>query len=139
VGVLVLIPLMVAGAWRHRRDVTFGPFFAYAFLLFAFSALVSAVHVPGGTFIHSAVALVPHGYVLALEGVAVLVAWVARRRRSWDVGQASRLFVAATVVFVVVIGVGGALTVHGGWDAKRDKMEAVAAASTRPRHPSLTG
>ena len=30
--------------------------------------IVSAVHVPGGTFIHSAVALAPHAYILALEG-----------------------------------------------------------------------
>ena len=60
---------MVIGAWRRRRDALFGPFLAYAVLLFAFSAIVSAVHVPGGTFIHSAVALAPHGYVLALEGI----------------------------------------------------------------------
>ena len=60
---------MVIGAWRRRRDALFGPFLGYAVLLFAFSAIVSAVHVPGGTFIHSAVALAPHGYVLALEGI----------------------------------------------------------------------
>ena len=52
---------MLVGAWHRRRDAAFGPFFGYAALLFAFSALVSAVHVPGGTFIHSAVALAPHG------------------------------------------------------------------------------
>ncbi len=38
---------MVIGAWRRRRDALFGPFLGYAVLLFAFSALVSAVHVPG--------------------------------------------------------------------------------------------
>ena len=69
VGVLVFVPFMVVGAWRRRRDAPFGPFLGYAVLLFAFSAIVSAVHVPGGTFIHSAVALAPHGYVLALEGI----------------------------------------------------------------------
>ena len=47
VGVLVLVPFMVAGAWRRRGDATFGPFLGYAVLLFAFSAIVSAVHVPG--------------------------------------------------------------------------------------------
>ena len=69
VGVLVFVPFMVIGAWRRRRDALFGPFLGYAVLLFAFSAIVSAVHVPGGTFIHSAVALAPQGYVLALEGI----------------------------------------------------------------------
>ena len=59
VGALVLIPFLLVGAWKRRRDAAFGPYFGYAFLLFAFSALVSAVHVPGGTFIHSAVALAP--------------------------------------------------------------------------------
>jgi len=127
VGVLILVPLLLVGAWRRRRDATFGPLFAYAAALFAFSALVSAVHVPGGTFIHSAVALAPHGYVLALEGILVLVAWMARRRRTWDAGQASRVFTGATVAFVVVIAVAGSTAVHGNWDDKRVRMQAVAA------------
>ena len=95
----VLLPFMLIGAWAKRRSVDFGPFFAYAAILFAFSALVSAVHVPGGTFIHSAVALAPHGYLLALEGVAVAVAWMAARRRRWDRETATRMFVGAAVAF----------------------------------------
>ena len=81
----------------RRRDATFGPYFGYATLLFAFSALVSAVHVPGGTFIHSAVALVPHGYVLALWGIVVAVGWIARRRAGWDAERAGRVFVGGAV------------------------------------------
>ena len=81
VGALVLIPFLLVGAWKRRRDATFGPYFGYAALLFAFSALVSAVHVPGGTFIHSAVALAPHGYVLALLGHRVR-GGLGRARRS---------------------------------------------------------
>src|SRR5262249_61327731 len=46
IGVLVFVPLMVLGAWKHRRDALFWPFFGYTVLLFAFSALISAVHVP---------------------------------------------------------------------------------------------
>ena len=89
VGVLILVPFMLIGAWKRRRDTTFGPYFGYAVLLFAFSALVSAVHVPGGTFIHSAVALAPHGYVLALLGIVASVEWAARRRPGWNVPAAS--------------------------------------------------
>ena len=81
------------GAWHRRRDAAFGPYFGYAILLFAFSALVSAVHVPGGTFIHSAVALAPHFYVLALRGIVAWVEWIAARRRGWNVESASRVFV----------------------------------------------
>jgi hypothetical protein len=128
VGVLILVPFMLIGAWKHRRDVAFGPYFGYAFLLFAFSALVSAVHVPGGTFIHSAVALAPHGYVLALWGIVGSVAWVAARRPGWDPQVASRVFVTAAVAFAVTASVLGAITVHAGWDEKRDRMQAVAVA-----------
>ncbi len=107
VGALVLIPPMLVGAWHRRRDPAFGPYFGYAALLFAFSALVSAVHVPGGTFIHSAVALAPHGYVLALWGIVVATAWIARRRTAWDAERAARIFVGAAVAFGVLAAVAG--------------------------------
>ncbi|HEY5629562.1 MAG TPA: glycosyltransferase family 39 protein, partial [Candidatus Limnocylindrales bacterium] len=128
VGVLVLIPPMLVGAWHRRRDSAFGPYLAYAVALFAFSSIVSAVHVPGGTFIHSAVALAPHGYVLALEGIVVAVAWIARRRTAWNAAQASRIFVGAAVGFGVLAAVAGSVSVHATWAAKRDRMQAVAAA-----------
>ena len=128
VGALVLIPPLVVGAWHRRRDVAFGPYFGYAALLFAFSALVSAVHVPGGTFIHSAVALVPHAYVLALWGIVVAVGWVARRRAGWDAERAGRVFVGGAVAFGVIAAVAGSFAVHSGWDVKRTRMQAVGGA-----------
>ena len=128
VGAGLLMPPMVVGAWRRRRSVDFGPFFAYAAALFAFSALVSAVHVPGGTFIHSAVALAPHGYVLALEGVAAAVAWIATRRRAWNRGSATRVFVGAAVAIGIIAAVFGTLVVDAGWNAKRDARLTLAAA-----------
>ena len=128
VGVLVLVPFMAIGAWRRRRDALFGPFLAYVVLLFAFSAIVSAVHVPGGTFIHSAVALAPQGYVLALEGIVAGVAWLAARRRGWDAASAARVFVGAAVGFGVLAAVVGVSVVHRSWDAKRQDMQAVATA-----------
>jgi len=128
IGGLVLVPLMAIGAWGRRRSVDFGPFFAYALLLFAFSAVVSAVHVPGGTFIHSAVALAPHSYILALEGIALAVAWVAGRRSTWDARSATRIFTTATLVLAVTAATLGAAAVHGSWGAKRDRAIAVDAA-----------
>ena len=89
---------------------------------------MSAVHVPGGTFIHSAVALVPHGYVLALEGIVGAVTWLARRRRRWNTDVASRVFVGGAVAFGVLAAVAGSFSVHAGWDAKRQRMQAVGAA-----------
>jgi hypothetical protein len=130
VGAVVLIPFLLVGAWRRRRDAVFGPYFAYAGLLLAFSALVSAVHVPGGTFIHSAVALAPHGYVLALEGIVLATAWIGRRRASWDVEVAGRLFVGGAVAFGLLCAIWGSITVHASWDERRQRMQAVAGALT---------
>jgi Dolichyl-phosphate-mannose-protein mannosyltransferase len=125
---VVLAPFMVIGGWARRRSDDIRPFFAYAGILFAFSAIVSAVHVPGGTFIHSAVALAPYSYILALEGVAVGVAWVAARRRTWDPAAATRIFTAAVVAFAVVCAVFGTLVVHTVWELRRERGVAVAAA-----------
>lgn len=127
----VLAPFMVIGAWGRRRSLDLGPFFLYAALLFAFSTLVSAVHVPGGTFIHSAVALAPHAYILALEGIAVAVAWIAVRRRAWDVAAASRIFTGASLAFAAVAALVGSLLVHAVWADSRAKFIAVAGALDR--------
>ena len=120
IGAGLLIPPMIVGAWKRRVSVDFGPFFAYGIALFAFSAIVSAVHVPGGTFIHSAVALAPHGYILALEGVAVAVGWVAARRRAWNRDAATRVFCGTAVAVGIIGAVFGTLAVDAGWNAKRD-------------------
>lgn len=132
----VLAPFMVIGGWARRRSLDLGPFFLYAGLLFAFSALVSAVHVPGGTFIHSAVALAPHSYILALEGVAIAVAWVAARRRAWDAATATRLFTGATLGFAAVAAILGTLFVHGVWTASREKFITVADALDQTGAPT---
>jgi hypothetical protein len=124
----LLLPLMIVGGWARRRSVDFGPFFAYAAVLFAFSALVSAIHVPGGTFIHSAVALAPHATILALEGIGVAVAWVAARRPAWNREVATKLFTAFTVGFVVFAAIPGALVTWRVWDNVRVGRQAVAAA-----------
>ena len=123
---VVLAPFMVIGGWARRRSRDFGPFFIYAGLLFAFSAIVSAVHVPGGTFIHSAIALAPFSYILALEGVNIAVEWVARRRTSWDAARASRIFTGAVVAFALVCAVAGSLVVHAVWEDRRERALAVA-------------
>ena len=124
----VLGPTMLIGGWARRRSTDFGPFFVYAAILFAFSALVSAVHVPGGTFIHSAVALAPYSYILALEGIVIVIGWVAARRPSWDREAALRVFGGAAIAFAVGAAVLGSLAVHATWAARADQALAVAGA-----------
>jgi hypothetical protein len=126
----ILMPPLVIGAWSRRRSVWFGPFFTYAAILFGFSAIVSAVHVPGGTFIHSAVALVPHSYILVLEGIAVAVAWTAARRRTWHAGRATGVFTGVAVGFASIAAVAVGFGIHTGWEAQRADRRALAAALT---------
>jgi hypothetical protein len=124
----ILVVPMIIGAWARRRSVDFGPFFVYAALLFGFSTLVSAVHVPGGTFIHSAVALVPHAYILVLEGVAIGVGWIAARRRAWNRDVATSLFSGAVIAYAAILSIVVGLGVHGGWEAQRADRRALSAA-----------
>jgi hypothetical protein len=128
VGAGVLAPFMLIGGWLRRRSVDFGPFLTYAAILFAFSGLISAIHVPGGTFIHSAAALAPHAYLLTLEGIAGAVAWLAARRRRWDRDAATRIFTSAAIGFAVVAAVFGSLAVHATWREQENERLAVAAA-----------
>jgi 4-amino-4-deoxy-L-arabinose transferase-like glycosyltransferase len=125
---VILVPFMLVGAWKRRRSADFAPYFVYAGLLFAFSTLVSAVHVPGGTFIHSAAALVPHASILALEGIAVAVAWVAARRRGWDAEAATRVFIGGAVGFAVITAIGATISTHATWAARQDDFLIVARA-----------
>ena len=128
IGAVVLMPPMLAGAWSRRRDAAFGPSLGYAAVLFACSGIISSDHVPGGTFIHSAVGLAPHAYLLTIEGVFVLAAWMGRRRQSWEPAQAGRAFAIGAVAFGVVAAVAGTLIVHQSWSLKRERLAAVAAA-----------
>jgi hypothetical protein len=128
VGGVILVPFMLIGGWLRRRSLDFSPAFLYAGILFAFNALVFAVHVPGGTFIHSAIGLAPHSYVLVMEGVAASVGWVAARRRGWDVRQATRVFSGATVAFAVVAGAAASLTTHATWASRVADHQFAAAA-----------
>jgi dolichyl-phosphate-mannose-protein mannosyltransferase len=125
---LVLAPLMVVGGWLRRSSPDFAPFYVYAAILFGFSALVSAVHVPNGTFIHSAIALAPQASILALEGVVGLVAWVAIRRRAWDAAEASRIFVGGAVALTMLVGIGFSFATRTAWAEERAIKVAAGAA-----------
>ena len=128
VGGVILVPFMLIGGWLRRRSPDFSPAFGYAGILFAFNALIFAVHVPGGTFIHSAIGLAPHSYVLVMEGLAASVGWVATRRRGWDREQATRIFSGAVVAFAIVAAIAGSLTTHATWASRVADHQFAAAA-----------
>ncbi len=123
--VVVLAPFAVIGAWRRRHDIAFAPFLVYAGALFAASGLLFAVHVPHGTFIHSAAALLPHTFLLVIVGVEAAVEAAARRRPSWHAPQATRVFVAGASVVTLFGAIMGTLTTVGQWQAVRAPQLAV--------------
>ncbi len=121
---VVLVPLAAAGAWARRRTVEFGPFLAYALLLFGATGLLFAAYVPYGTFMHSAVALVPYAYILAFEGAIVASHWAVRHRPSWTEEGAARLFLVVGAASSVITAAGFATTVLPSWSADRDNRVA---------------
>jgi hypothetical protein len=124
----VMAPFVLVGGWARRRSIDFGPFFVYAGLLFAAAGLIFAVHVPYGTFLHSAVALVPYAYIAGLEGVVIVATWVARRRRGWQEDRAARLFLAAAVGTVLLNAGAFAFLAGQSWNLEGDlRLDAGAA------------
>jgi hypothetical protein len=99
---LALAPFVVVGAWARRRSLEFGPYLVYGGLLFAVSILLFPVFIAHGTFLHSAVALVPYSFIVGFEGLALVVAWVSRRRRSWHEERAVPLFIGTAVAIMVL-------------------------------------
>jgi 4-amino-4-deoxy-L-arabinose transferase-like glycosyltransferase len=119
---IVLAPFALIGGWARRRSVDFGPFFVYAILLFAASGLLFAVHVPYGTFLHSAVAMVPFTFILVFEGTVIAARWAARHRPTWTEDGATRLFLVSALAAVAINA--AAFTAMGipSWNADRDNM-----------------
>jgi 4-amino-4-deoxy-L-arabinose transferase-like glycosyltransferase len=123
---VVLVPFLLIGAWLRRRSIDFGPWFLYAFLVFLGATILYPLHVPGGAFIHSAVGLEAHAYILSLEGVAAMVLWIAKRRPAWDPKTAIPLFITAVVGFVVLTAPLYAFALKGAWDESRAPRVALA-------------
>jgi len=115
--------------------VIFGPWIVYTGTLLLFSGLLFAVHVRYGTFLHSAVAVVPHGYVLGVEGIGLAVAWVAERRRHWNVPVATRNFTAIAVVVLILGGIAATWRTVEGWGAEASIRTDASAALARVAQP----
>lgn len=112
-----MAPFVALGTWSRRRDSAFAPWFIYAAMLFAFGALVFAVHVPNGMFLHSCVALLPHAYLLGMVGIDRAVRAVAARRKGWQPERASRTFAAIALATMVLGAVGASVLTTRTWAA----------------------
>lgn len=123
----VLAPFTIIGAWRRRHDRRFRPFFVYAGLLFAASGLFFAVHVQYGTFIHSAVALLPHAFVLTALGVETVAVWLAERRKGWQPRRATLMFASIAVAAAVLGAAVQTFNTVRDWQRDRNAREALSA------------
>jgi 4-amino-4-deoxy-L-arabinose transferase-like glycosyltransferase len=127
----VLVPLVALGAWRRRTDDGLLPWFLYFAILLAGATLLFPLHVRGGAFIHTAVGLGPHAYVLALEAVAAIVAWLGVRRASWADGSATRVLTTAVVALTIASAALYAVALHADW--RRDAAPRTALAAELDR------
>jgi len=124
---VILLPFLVVGILSRRRSVDFQPWLLYALIAFAGATFIYPLHVPGGAFIHTAIGLAPHAAILSVEGILLVVGWVAGRRRRWDEGAAAAVFVWGMVGIVALSTVVYARAVESGWDAVRAPREQLAA------------
>lgn len=127
IGSVVLTPFILIGAIGRLRSRDFTPWFVYTGVVFFTATFLYPLHVPGGAFIHSAIGLAPHAAILAIEGVLIIVSWIAARRRAWDNRSASAVFAWGMVVLVAATAVVFGRQVQARWDETRQPRIAVAA------------
>ena len=129
---LVLLPFLIIGGLARRRSLDFQPWFAYAVVAFAGATFLYPLHVPGGAFIHTAIGLAPHAAILSVEGILLVVGWIAGRRRRWEEGTAGAVFVWGMVAIVAASSFVFARQVEAGWAAVRAPRQALAAYLASP-------
>ncbi len=119
IGSLILVPFTLLGAIGRARSRDFTPWFVYSGVVFLTAAIVYPLHVPGGSFVHSAIGLAPHAAILSMEGVLILVSAIASRRRAWDEHGAARVLTWGIVSLVVGTAVVFGRPVISRWDETR--------------------
>jgi len=133
---VVLVPFLVIGTLARRHSPSFQPWFAYTLVLFAAATILYPVHVPGGTFIHTAIGLVPGVAILSVEGVLLFVGWIAGRRRRWNEGTAGGVLVWGIVAIVAVSGAVFGRTAITHWHEVNDPRAELAAELDRLAVPA---
>jgi hypothetical protein len=102
-GMIVMVPLLLIGLWRRRRDGFLRGFWLYALSLHLVMTLVFPYPGYRGGLFHSAAALVPWWAALGIVGLDDLVEWAARHRRYWNAGTAKAIFSVALLLIAVFL------------------------------------
>jgi hypothetical protein len=113
-----LAPFALIGVWQARRRIELLPFLLYAPLLYLAMTLAFTFPSMRGSTLHSSAALLPFLAAVAPRGIDVAVEWVARRRRTWNIAQAARVFrfgfVALALFLAVYLYALGVFPIGGG-------------------------
>lgn len=113
-----LAPFALIGLWHARRRIELLPFFIYVPLLYLAMVLVFTFPSMRGSMLHSAAALLPFLTAVAPRGIDAVVEWIARRRRTWSIVQAARVFrvgfVALAIFLAIYLYALGVFPIGGG-------------------------
>ena len=113
-----LAPFAFIGLWQARRRIELLPFLLYAPLLYLAMTLAFTFPSMRGSTLHSSAALLPFLAAVAPRGIDASVEWVARRRRTWNITQAARVFrfgfVALALFLAVYLYALGVFPIGGG-------------------------
>ena len=101
-GMVFLAPLALIGWWRLRRQRQFQLIGSYGLLLCLVMTFAFTFPGPRGGLFHSGGALLPFAYTAALVGLDTAVEWAGRRRTTWDIAAARRVFGMGLVIFSVL-------------------------------------
>lgn len=114
-GMIVLVPLMLIGLCKRRKQPFLFPFMLYALGLHL--AMTFVFPFPGyrGGLLHSAAALIPFWAALGAVGLDDVLDWVGKRRRTWRGNGAKLIFGGALVLYAVGLSV---------WIGARGRVEA---------------
>jgi 4-amino-4-deoxy-L-arabinose transferase-like glycosyltransferase len=99
---LFMAPLAAWEMWARRRETLTRLVGWYLLLLYLTMTLIFTFPGPRGSLLHSGGALLPFLLAYAAGGLERAIAWAARRRATWDVTRACRVFGAGSLLIAVI-------------------------------------
>ena len=99
---IFLAPFAAIGFWKMRARAEMQVALIYLALLFMAMTFVFTFPATHGSMLHSASALVAYGAVAVPPGLDAAIAWVGKRRKSWDVALAQKFFRYGAIALAII-------------------------------------
>ncbi|MBI5651718.1 MAG: hypothetical protein HZC40_14935 [Chloroflexi bacterium] len=103
--VFFLAPFSFIGWWKTRQHIYHLPITIYLILLYLVMTLGFTFPSWRGSLFHSASALAPFFAITAPLGIDASVEWIARRRRAWNLREATQVFRFGFVILAALFSV----------------------------------